>query len=540
MKATHFIIVLVLNLSFVLCAQHTEDQIKQVVDSYLPSDGPGLAILATQDQHVLYKSAFGLSNISNETTIKGDDLFRIGSVTKQFTAVAILKLAHQQKLDLEDAISKYIPEIPMDHKITIDQLLNHTSGLGNQNDVAAYNNDQLDLSNYPNSVVPSILESQLKFVPGSAYSYSNLGYILLGEIIERVSGMSYESYLRETFFDPLEMRSTGFEYEQDGIDLEVSGYSAYNGEFKLSTPINTKLAYAAGGLISSLQDLAIWNRAVMSGSILPLAYVEQIQASTILPSGEHIAYSLGWQIGNIQGVKTVKHDGIVNGFTSMVLYIPESNIFVAVLSNCDEYRDIEHVASKIAAILINRPFLQNPIDLSLNDLESFQGKFVSKDLEMSITLHDSILMYYGKGGAKKKLIPLEPNLLQVEGTLDQLKFNWENNESLYTLMTLNDITEWDRVQSLPAYQSVKLDRDDLTQYTGQYQVPNAFVFNVVKLEDKLYGSIGSDQKEISCFEVDRFVAIDTDASLHFLRDEHGEIDKLVLNLDRSITAHKID
>ena len=365
MKLNFNFIAMALLFPLLLTGQNKEGQIEAIIKEYLSPNSPGLAIMATQNKEVLYENAFGWSDMETGEKIQPKDLFRVGSITKQFTATAILKLAHEKKLGLEDSINKYFPNSTSGEKITIKHLLQHTSGLGNQSDIPEFGNDNIDLSNYPRDMIQPILNSALRFSPGTDYAYSNLGYVVLGYIIERVSGMSYEGYLKKTFFEPLDMNNTGFEYIDDDKTPKSKGYSMVKGEYEEASPLEMKIAYSAGGLVSNLHDLEKWNRAIMKGDVLPSSFVSQLQEASVLPDGKPTGYSYGWQIGNIQGLKTVKHDGIVNGFTSMAIYIPESDVFIITLSNCDCFRDIELPASKIAALLVNKPFPSQSIELPI-------------------------------------------------------------------------------------------------------------------------------------------------------------------------------
>ena len=524
--------------SFLLVGQNKVDQIEEIMSDYLSPNGPGIAILISRDQNLLYENAFGLSDISLGESIRTDHLFRIGSITKQFTAVAILKLAYENKLNLDDPIDRYLSNVTMADTISVKQLLQHTSGLGNQSDMPEFSNESIDLEHYPGNMIQRIVNTDRKFPPGTNYAYSNLGYIILGYIIENVSGMSFEAYLTKMFFNPLDMKHTGFEYVDKHIVPNSKGYSKLGDQYEVAAPIKMKIAYAAGGLVSNLRDLEKWNMAFMTGKILPLRYVSQIQESGILPNGKATGYSLGWQIGNIHGLKTVKHDGIVNGFTSMTIYVPEKSIFITTLSNCDCFSDIENPTSMIAALYLDQAFPSESIELSYKELDKFQGKYINDNSEMIIAAHDSILMYYSLGGEKRMLIPVGVNIFQIEGSLDQIEFHFKELDSTYTFRSLNEISQWKRTKKLNGYSSISLGVEELEEYIGKYQVPNAFLFEVVKDGNKLFGQIGNDRKEIFCYDTDKFCARSTDALLEFYRDGQGKILKLDLNFGRKFTAEK--
>jgi len=534
------LLILLLLFPFLLLGQDKSQQVEKIISDYLSLQGPGTSIIVTKDQQVLYTNSFGLSEVSMNKKIQASDLFRIGSVTKQFTAAAILNLAHNKVISLDDPLDKYFAYDSNNKEISIRQLLQHTSGLGNQSDLPGFNPDSIKTANYPENVVNQILQSSLKFPAGSNYSYSNLGYILLGQIIEKAAKMPFESYLDEVFFQPLNMNNTGFEYRDPSKTPMSKGYSLVAGKHAETKAFKMKIAYSAGGMVSTTNDLAKWNSAIMSGQVLPLAYVKQLQTSSLLPSKKPTGYSLGWQIGNIQGLKTVKHDGIVNGFTSMTIYVPETKLFVAVLSNCDCFRDIEQPASKIAALFMERPFPSQAIDLTEVNLEKFQGKYNNNDAGITIAVHDHNLMYYRRGGSKKELLPVGVNKFQLAGSLDQIEFHLQGSEATYTLTSLNEISHWKRVENVDAYNSLALADSKCEEYVGKYQVPGAFVFEITRIDNSLFGQIGADRKELFCFQADKFSTRETDAELEFSRDQENRVTTLTLHLDRELVATKIE
>ncbi|MEL6191340.1 MAG: serine hydrolase [Bacteroidota bacterium] len=518
-----------------LLAQPKSELLTSIVEEYVSSMSPGIAVLATKNGEVVYEYAQGLSDFSSGEKLNTDQVFRIGSVTKQFTAVAILKLAEEGKLQLDDPISKYVGEEVSAPDITIRQLLHHTSGLGNQQDLAEFRMDEI--KEVPEEMIPPILGSTLKFPAGSAYAYSNLGYILLGHIIEEVTGRTYENYLQDEFFFPLKMDNTGFEYISDFSSKMAKGHSPKGETFKYADPINMQIPFAAGGMVSSLQDLSKWNKAVMGGKLISQANVDQLQGSHVLANGELTGYSQGWQIGNIQGVKTVKHDGIVNGFTAMAIYLPEEDLFVAALSNCDKNRDIEIPTSEIAAVLMGKPFRSEPLSLSMEALKKYQGTYQSNGKEMQIVAHDDVLMYYKKGGAKTILLPTEDGKFLLSGSLDQVLFR--EGEDGFSFLTLGKKKSWERTGPLEGYYSLELNSEAEDEYIGRYQVPGKFVFEVYKEAGKMYGKIGNDPKEIFSYAKDRFTSTILDAKLDFVRGEAGEITKLKIDMGPKFTADKL-
>ncbi|MEM8900591.1 MAG: serine hydrolase [Bacteroidota bacterium] len=518
-----------------LLSQPKSELLTYIVEEYVSETSPGMAVLATKNGEVVYEYAHGLRDFSSREKLSTDRIFRIGSVTKRFTAVAIMKLVEEGKLQLDDPISKYIGEEVSAPDITIRQLLQHTSGLGNQQDLAEFRMDEI--KEVPEDMIVPILSATPKFPAGSAYAYSNLGYVLLGHIIEVASGTSYENYLMDEFFGPLKMDNTGFEYITDFSSKMAKGHSSEGEIFKYAEPINMQIPFAAGGMVSSLHDLSKWNKAVMEGKVISQPYVEQLQTSHVLANGELTGYSQGWQIGNIQGVKTVKHDGIVNGFTAMAIYLPKEDLFIAALSNCDKNRDIEIPTSKIAAALMDKPFRSEPMDLSMESLQKYQGTYQSGGMEMQIVAHDDVLMYYRKGGAKTSLVPTEDGKFLLSGSLDQIIFSGEGDG--YSFLTLSGKEAWKRTGLLEGYYSLEMNPETENEYIGRYQVPGKFVFEVYKEEDKIFGKIGNDPKEIFSYDKDRFTSTMLDAKLDFIRDEAGKVTQLKIDMGPKFTADKL-
>ncbi|MFK8163844.1 MAG: serine hydrolase [Lewinella sp.] len=534
-----YIFILLSCLTVSLFGQSKENQIQKIVTDYLQPNSPGIAVLVTEGKEVLYKEASGLSDVGNSAALSTEHHFRIGSITKQFTAVAILKLVHENKIRLDASIKDYLPQASLAEDISIQQLLNHTSGLGNQSDIPSFNPAEIDREQYPAVMVEPILSSSLKFSPGTGYSYSNLGYILLGYIIENVSGMSYEAYLKKNLFMPLNLKGTGFEY-LDGTNFSMSkGHSLVADTYESASFLDMKIPYAAGGLVSSLDDLSTWNSAVMNGKVIPLSYVDQLSESQVLPNGEATGYSMGWQIGNIQRVKSVKHDGIVNGFTSMEIYLPSKDIYVAVLSNCDCNRNIEIVASKITAVALGQPYPTKGMVVSEKALEEYQGTYHHQTGDINIVLHDDALMYYHKGGQKTTLLPTGENKFLLKGSLNQIEFDGDEIEKGYTLITPNRSTTWDKVAPASGYKTLSLTNSTLDEYVGKYQVPDKFVFEIFRVDDVLYGQLGNDRKEIFCYGKDKFSAQDTDALLSFSRDDKGQVNQLTVSRGIEFSAAKI-
>ena len=221
----------------------------------------------------------------------------------------------------------------------------------------------------------------------------------------------------------------------------------------------------------------------------------------------------------------------------MAIYLPAEDLFVAALSNCDESRDIEIPTSKIAAVLMGKPFRSEPLSLSMEMLKKYQGTYQSGGKEMQIVAHDDVLMYYRKGGTKTPLLPTEDGEFLLSGSLDQILFS--EGEDGFSFLTLGEKKSWERTGSLEGYYSLQLNTEAENEYIGRYQVHGKFEFEEYKEGEKMFGKIGNDPKEIFSYTKDRFTSTILDAKLDFIWGEAGEITQLKIDMGPKFTADKL-
>lgn len=294
------------------------------------------SVLIAQEDSILLKAGYGMADIENNVPNSPQTRFRIGSVTKQFTAAAILLLQAQGKIDVEERVCSYIPDCPNEWKeITIHQLLTHTSGLPDSWQFYQDKN-QPDIVYEPDEIIGWFKDAPLDFAPGEQFSYSNTGYLLLGYLLEVMSGQPYEVFLRQQIFEPLEMTNTG--YAHDDISLAI-GYSYKDFEAKY---INPSLAYSAGGLYSTVEDLYLWDRSFYTEELLPRQLVDEIFESYVsvpyfpyAPPYDEISYGYGWFIGERMGHCVAGHGGTYSGFRALIEHYPDDEISIIILSNLE-------------------------------------------------------------------------------------------------------------------------------------------------------------------------------------------------------------
>lgn len=302
------------------------------------SNTPGAAVLVARNGTILLEKGYGLAQVEARIPITPDTRFRIGSVTKEFTAAAILKLAEEGRLSLDDPVGKFIPDWPRGHEVTLRQLLTHTSGIHNftaKPDFQAHVRSPMALD----QLIASFKHDPYDFNPGEKYSYCNSGYVLLGFIIEKVSGRSYESYLRKTFFEPLGMRDTGV--YPSGIPLpdEAFGYSCKNGVVQRAVDWDMSNVAGAGALYSTARDLFRWNEALFNRKVLSAASLRTAFTVGVLKGDdpthpEDTGDGCGWTIDRLNGAREIGHGGELDGFGSYLLRLPDYHLTVVVLLNC--------------------------------------------------------------------------------------------------------------------------------------------------------------------------------------------------------------
>jgi len=315
-------------------------EIDKLVNSYAENGDFNGAILVSEGGEIMYKKGFGLANMEWNIPNQSDTKFRIGSITKQFTAMLVVQLIVEGKLDLDKPLSTFLPDYPSENgkKITIHHLLTHTSGIPNSYESTKEKPIRPD-SYTADALVEEFATLPLEFIPGEKFSYSNAGYTLLGYLAEKVTGKRYEELLQEYIFTPLQMNNTGFDKHRKRITKRASGYFNSWGEYYNSNYIDMSTVYAAGGLYSTVEDLSIWDRALYTATLIPneylnLSFVKHVEDPDY---GGHYGY--GWSIkdkpiGNSEDVvETIGHDGVIDGFCAVFTRIPSTNSSIILLSN---------------------------------------------------------------------------------------------------------------------------------------------------------------------------------------------------------------
>jgi len=382
----------------------SEENVKNALVSYLTSlelhrNFSG-QILVAKDNKVLMDRSYGYSDYENRIKTFNSTTFAIGSVTKQFTAAAITQLAEENKLSYDDKISKYFSEVPFADQITIHQLLTHTSGLYNYTMMLPelFNKDISELT-FEN-IISLIQDKSLDFEPGKGWSYSNTGYLILGEIVEKVSGKTLEDYLQDNIFDPVGMENTGVAFKLDEKIVEANGYSG-SMDVVLDTVdrVLLNLSYGAGFLHSTAEDLYKWNTALHAGEVVSTESLDKMFGKS--PDMELIApYGYALMFSNGVYGEEIFHGGNTIGFTSENAVFTDENAQIIILTN-KGYVDLTSIKYNIAGILkgnIVAPVEETTYIAVLEEqLNKYTGTYEIKDiLVIDIFTKDGKLMLRGE------------------------------------------------------------------------------------------------------------------------------------------------
>ena len=315
--------------------------------------------LVAENGKVVYKGAYGLANMEWNIPNTPDTKFRLGSITKQFTATLTMQLVEQGKIKLDAKISDYLPDYRKDigQKVTIHQLLTHTSGIPSYTGQPGFFEN---VSRNPYKVddfVKKYASGDLEFEPGSKYAYNNSGYFLLGAIIEHVTGKSYEQVLKENVFDPIGMKNTGYDHHGTIIPKRATGYSKTPDGYTNSLYLDMSIPYAAGSMYSTVEDLYLWDQALYQDKVLSA----QSKALMYKPFLDNYAY--GWVVRNAsfkqndKDVQMILHGGGINGFTTLLVRFPQEQHLIVLLDNTGTGY-LDRLSQSIAKILYNQPYEQ--------------------------------------------------------------------------------------------------------------------------------------------------------------------------------------
>lgn len=308
------------------------------------------SVLVAREGEILLSWGYGLANRDSQIPNTPQTKYRLASVTKQFTAMAILILQANGQLNVQHQICDYVPDCPSAWQaLTIHHLLIHTSGIPNVTEFDDFQARKATPS-APEQTVAWFKDSPLEFSPGSQWRYSNSGYVLLGYIIEQVSGRSYEAFVQQNIFEPLQMRDSGYDHNDGSL---ATGYTGLYSQWEEPDYIDMSIPHAAGALYSTVEDLYRWDQALYTEQLVPQELLELMFTPHAKITGTDLSYGYGWLVGELTGHPTVSHSGGIEGFATEIRRYPEAKVTIIVLSNRDT-TNVGDIMNQIAQLVLER------------------------------------------------------------------------------------------------------------------------------------------------------------------------------------------
>src|SRR5664280_577027 len=512
--------------------QMTAEFDKLLSAQYKPGE-PGCAALVAINGQVVYKKAFGMANLELNVPMQPDMVFRIGSITKQFTVIAILQLMEQGKLSLQDEITKFIPDYPTQaYKITIEHLLTHTSGIKSYTNVPGfllYVKEDLK----PGEAVDKFKNLPMEFAPGTKFSYSNSGFFLLGYIIEKITGKTYQEYIQENFFKPLGMTNSLYGSDSKIIKNRAYGYKPAGDGFENADYMSMLLPFSAGGRMSTVEDLYKWNRALVSYKLVKKKTLEKAFTEYKLSNGKGTSYGYGWFLRKLQGSPTIEHGGGINGYLTDEIYLPAEDVFVAVFSNSTG-KSPDLVSEKIAAIAIGKPLNYKEIPVDKATLEQYTGVYEDVDSNQRMITVDSAQLYSQRGGDQKnKISSFARDKFFFQNSFATITFNRNMSGNVAEAMVeeRGATTLWRKTDKpFPVHNEIKVNPEVLSRYIGEYELAPGFILTVTVEGDRFFTqATGQEKVEVYAESETKFFLKVVEASIEFVKDDTGKFSKLILH-----------
>jgi CubicO group peptidase (beta-lactamase class C family) len=368
-------------------------RMEQIIQSYVADHKFMGSVLVARDGKTLLDKGYGFANLEWQVPNAPTTKFRLGSLTKQFTAASILLLEERGKLKTDDPVKKYMPDAPAAwDKVTIFHLLTHTAGIPSFTGFPDYATRQLQAMT-PQQLVDWFRDKPLEFEPGTKWNYSNSGYVLLGYLIEKISGQSYAEFVQQNIFTPLGMKDSGYDSNSAVIEHRAAGYTPGKNGPENAGFVNMTVPLSAGALYSTTEDLLRWEQGLFGGKLLSPASL----AKMTTPFKQDYAFGLGVSTQN--GHKAITHDGGIQGFNTSMTYYPDDKLVVAVLANLNGpgAGQISSALGKVAhGEKVVLPSERKEITISAQAREKFVGTyeltFPDRAVPMIITLEEGQLL----------------------------------------------------------------------------------------------------------------------------------------------------
>jgi CubicO group peptidase (beta-lactamase class C family) len=511
-------------------AQLTESlsiKVDSIFAEYNKSNSPGCALAIMKDGKIIYEKGYGTSNLEYNIAMNPSSIFHVASLSKQFTAAAIIQLSLEGKLSLNDDIRKYISEVPIfGHTITFNHLLHHTSGLREQLDLqnlAGWRED--DLIKEKDIMEMLARQKSLNFLPGDEEVYCNTGYTLLAIAVKRISGVSLREYSDSVFFKPLGMTSTHF--HSDHSEIIPNRTSAYqkdeNGKWKISIPVFDY--YGSTGLFTTVEDLAKWDENFYTKKVGGNDFVNSMQAIGILNDNTPQTYASGLYTETYKGHRAVSHSGADAGYRSYFVRFPDQHFSVILLANLANIR-VKALSYKVADVFLIDNSLKDVITDFKTDstiIKGWAGEYIDMTTKSTLELsNQNENLQIGN-----KVLKPSSNLVFTEpSSKTKLSFNGDSINAKCLLSSEGDIT-----RTFQKVNRIKLTPAQLQEYTGEFYSPELDTKYSITPNDSLLlvKTPRNEEMKFSPFIKDMFYG---DFNISFSRDKKNKINGFFITTER--------
>ncbi|HEY2348859.1 MAG TPA: serine hydrolase [Puia sp.] len=502
-------------------------------------------VLVAEKGKIILEKGYGFSNKKENLLNTANTLYQIGSITKQFTSAIILQLVATNKMTLQDKLSKYIPKYPKGDSITVEYLLTHTAGVYNYTNDADFMRDHSEHPITRDSLLSLFEYKPLDFSPGTKWNYSNSGYILLGMIIEKVTGKSYFRVVRENIFEPLGMSHSGFDFTHLKNADKATGYGA-----DLTAPVgivDSSVSFAAGAIYTSVGDLYKWDRALYTDQIVNQALLQK--AFTAYQSN----YGYGWGVSDAYGKKTVQHGGGITGFLSYILRVPEDQLCIIVLSNVAS-NNPSKISNDINGMFNGKtpdvPAKRNEIVVDTQTLKKYVGEYeLAPSFHIYITLENGHLFEQATGQGKNALFAEKDSFFFLKVVDAQLEFvaGPDGRTDHLVLHQNGQKKEGKKLNSdnvgpvVKETKEIILDTNTLNKYVGEYELVPTFHIMITLGNGRLQAqATGQPKADLYAEKNNFFFYKVVDAQVEFIPGADGKTDHLILYQNgQKVTGKKI-
>jgi CubicO group peptidase (beta-lactamase class C family) len=457
-----------------------------IVRSSFPADAPGGAVVVTRGGRTIYTAGRGLADVEARRPITPETVFRLGSITKQFTAAAVLQLVAEGRISLDDPVSRFFPDYPQPGaSATVGQLLNHTSGIQSYTSIPGWMANDANTSRaYTTAEAVAVFRDRPSPTrPGEAWQYNNSGYTLLGAIIEQVTGRPWHQQVEQRIAAPLRLRTIGYGVDRETRPDMARGYTMADGAVRPARVLHMSIPHGAGALVGNVGDLARWAQALHHGRVVSPALYQAMTTPAALPEGRTHPYGFGLGIGELRGHRAFDHSGGIFGFQTDSVYIPEEDVFVAVFANSDEPAvSPGAVVRRLAALAVGDPYREFArADVAPEAVAPFLGVYrVGADgATRRFLARDGKYYTAREDGPEREVVPAGDGHFFYPGDVTWFRLVRGDGGALVMEMHQNGANTAETAARIgdipPETPAAAVPRAVLESYVGRYQTPGPAV-----------------------------------------------------------------